>query len=192
MSDRPRRLQPVNPTSLVTTWNTSWHRAAINVFTFVVLAHWAEHLAQAAQIWILGWSRPDARGLLGMPFPWLIESEWLHYGYALVMLAGFWLLRDGFVGRARLWWGIALGVQVWHHLEHLLLLVQSLTGQYLLGRPVPTSLAQVVFPRVELHLFYNAVVFAPMVIAIGLHLRPTWHERALMRCSCRRPAPAGA
>lgn len=100
---------------------------------------------QAAQIWILGWSRPDARGLLGMPFPWLIESEWLHYGYALVMLAGFWLLRDGFVGRARLWWGIALGVQVWHHLEHLLLLVQSLTGQYLLGRPVPTSLAQVVF-----------------------------------------------
>ncbi|MDM4777988.1 hypothetical protein [Micromonospora sp. b486] len=66
--------------------------------------------------------------------PWLIESEWLHYGYALVMLAGFWLLRDGFVGRARLWWGIALGVQVWHHLEHLLLLVQSLTGQYLLGR----------------------------------------------------------
>ena len=192
MDTHPHRLEPVEPPSLLATLNTTWHRAALNVFMFVVLAHWAEHLVQAAQIWILGWDRPAARGLLGMPFPWLVESEWLHYGYALVMLVGFWLLWAGFVGRARLWWGIALGVQVWHHLEHLLLLVQSLTGQYLLGRPAPTSLAQLVIPRVELHLFYNAVVFAPMVIAVGLHLRPTWREQALMRCSCRRAAVAEA
>jgi hypothetical protein len=28
---------------------------------FVVLAHWAEHLVQAYQIWVLGMPRPAAR-----------------------------------------------------------------------------------------------------------------------------------
>ncbi|MFD2351201.1 hypothetical protein ACFSTC_20530 [Nonomuraea ferruginea] len=39
-------------------------------------------------------------------------------------------------------------------------------------------------PRVELHLFYNAVVFAPMVVAMVLHRRPRLEERAVMRCDC--------
>lgn len=114
----------------------------------------------------------------------VITSEWLHYGYALVMLAGLFVLRKGFVGRARTWWNIALGIQVWHHLEHLLLLLQAITGSYLLGRSVPTSIVQLVAPRVELHLFYNAVVFAPMVVAMVLHLWPRPAERAQMRCTC--------
>ena len=168
--------------------NGSRHRAALQIFLVVVIAHWAEHLVQAAQIWVFGSSRPEARGVLGMPFPWQEESEWLHYGYALVMLAGFWLLRGGFVGRARTWWMAALLIQVWHHLEHLLLLVQSLTGSNLAGQPVPTSLLQLVAPRVELHLFYNAVVFLPMVVAMYLHRTPLADELARMRCSCRRVA----
>src|SRR5206468_3858232 len=65
--------------------NGSSHRLALNVFLFIVLAHWAEHVTQAIQIWGLGWPRPQARGVLGMPFPWLVKQEWLHYGYALVM-----------------------------------------------------------------------------------------------------------
>ena len=36
----------------------------------------------------------------------------------------------------------------------------------LFGAKVPTSILQLVFPRVELHLFYNVVVFIPMVIAM--------------------------
>ncbi|WP_320066145.1 hypothetical protein [Micromonospora sp. RTGN7] len=168
--------------------NGVWHRAALNVFMLVVVAHWAEHIVQAAQIWVLGWPRPEARGVLGMPFPWLVEQEWLHYGYALVMLVGLWMLRDGFVGRSRRWWLAALAIQVWHHLEHLLLLVQALTGTYLLGRAVPTSLLQLALPRVELHLFYNAVVFLPMVVAVYLHLRPNEFELDRMNCSCRHVA----
>lgn len=164
--------------------NGKYHRAAMNTFMFVVAAHWAEHIVQAFQIWVLGWNRPDARGVLGMPFPWLVTSEWLHYGYALIMLVGLWVLRHGFVGRARMWWIAALVIQIWHHFEHLLLLIQALTGSYLAGRPVPTSIVQLAFPRVELHLFYNAVVFAPMVIAMYLHLRPNKAEHEAMACSC--------
>lgn len=73
---------------------------------------------------------------------------------------------------------------MWHHLEHLLLLIQAITGSYLLGRSVPTSIIQLIIPRVELHLFYNAVVFAPMVVAMILHLWPRPAERAQMRCTC--------
>lgn len=163
------------------------HRAALNVFMVIVLAHWAEHIVQAAQIWGLSWSRPEARGVLGVPFPWLVSSEWLHYGYALVMLAGLWLLRGGFTGASRRWWMLAFGIQLWHHVEHLLLLLQAQTGRPLAGQAVPTSILQLVVPRVELHLFYNTVVFVPMVIAAYLHLRPSEDEARRMRCSCRPP-----
>jgi hypothetical protein len=100
------------------------------------------------------------------------------------MLIGLWILRKGFVGRAHTWWMIAFGIQFWHHIEHLLLLIQAQTGAYLLGRPVPTSILQLLFPRVELHLFYNSIVFIPMVVAVYLHLRPTRTEREAMSCSC--------
>ncbi len=173
-----------SPRAFLAGLNGRHHRAALNVFMAVVLAHWAEHLVQAYQIWVLGWPRPKARGLLGAAFPWLVSSEWLHYGYALVMLAGLFLLRPGFTGRARTWWTAALVIQFWHHVEHLLLLIQAQTGHNFFGKPVPTSLLQLAFLRVELHLFYNAVVFIPMLIAGYFHLRPTPSERQAMRCSC--------
>lgn len=167
--------------------NVRHHRVALNVFMVVVLAHWAEHVAQAYQIWVLGWPVPKARGLLGEAFPWLITSEWLHYGYALVMLVALILLRPGFVGRARTWWTVALVIQFWHHLEHLLLLIQAQSGHDFFGRSVPTSVLQLVFPRVELHLFYNSIVFIPMVIAMYHHLRPSRVDQEAMTCSCVRP-----
>ena len=182
MTDQTISARPSLPG--VADLNGRYHLAALTVFLLVVLAHWAEHIAQAAQIWVAGWPRPDARGVLGVQFPWLVKSEWLHYGYALVMLVGLILLRPGFTGRAKGWWTAALVIQVWHHLEHLLLLVQALTGSYLLGRAVPTSVLQLFAPRVELHLFYNAVVFIPMVVAMVLHRRPAPQEKAGMTCSC--------
>jgi hypothetical protein len=144
------------------------YRIPLAVFMAIALAHWAEHVAQAMQVFVLGWDRPDAGGVLGLLWPWLVKSEWLHYGYAIVMLIGIWLLRDAFHGTARTWWMIAFGIQIWHHFEHALLLTQALVGDTLSGSNVPTSLAQLVFPRIELHLFYNGVVFTPMVIAIYL------------------------
>lgn len=175
----------------LTVLNTTGHRRALSLFLVIVLAHWAEHLAQAFQIWALGWPTADARGVLGLWFPWLVSSEALHYGYALVMLAGLWMLRPGFVGLDRTWWTIALGIQAWHHFEHLILLGQAGTDVNLLGRPVPTSVVQLLAPRVELHLLYNAVVFVPMVIGMYLH---RWHphdSRPGPTCTCAAaPVPA--
>ncbi|SDJ74659.1 hypothetical protein [Nonomuraea jiangxiensis] len=184
---------PPQNAGFLTRLNEQHHKTALGLFLVIVVAHWAEHIAQAIQIYALGWPLKEARGVLGVPFPWLVTSEWMHYGYALIMLAGLLLLRRGFTGRSRTWWTIALGIQFWHHIEHFLLLVQSMSGTYLAGRPVPTSIIQLLVPRVELHLFYNAVVFAPMVVAMLLHRRPTPTERADMRCGCAlAPAPAPA
>jgi hypothetical protein len=169
---------------LVARMNGRHHRAALNVFLFIVLAHWAEHLVQAYQIWVLDLPRPKARGVLGQFFPWLVTREWLHYGYAIVMLIGLFLLRPGFTGRARAWWTVALVIQFWHHIEHLLLLIQAQIGVNFFGAKVPTSVLQLAFPRVELHLFYNSIVFVPMVIAMYLHVRPNARELRAASCSC--------
>ena len=165
--------------------NSVWHRRALNLFMVVVLGHWAEHLAQAYQIYVLGWPRPRAGGVLGLFYPWLVSSEVLHYGYAVVMLIGIWILREGFTGTSRRWWTIALVIQFWHHIEHAVLLWQALTHHYWLGSPVPVSFLQMLLPkfRVEIHLFYNAIVFIPMMIGMYYHMFPPKGEEHAA-CSC--------
>jgi hypothetical protein len=168
--------------------NAQWHERALWLFMGIVLTHWGEHFAQAYQIWVMGWPRPKANGIVGLWYPWLIKSEVLHYGYALVMLTALWLLRTGFKGRSHTWWMIAFWIQFWHHIEHLLLISQATFHHNLMGRPVPFSVLQFFFPRVELHLFYNSVVFIPMVIAMYYHIVPpeTDKERAVCNCSWHR------
>jgi hypothetical protein len=180
------------PGTLVEKLNSTWHERANQVFMGIVLAHWAEHLAQAWQVFVLHWPRPRAGGFLGLFFPWLVTSESLHYFYAIVMLAGLWILRTGFVGRARHWWLAAMAIQFWHHIEHLLLLGQAVAGRNFLGSPVPISVAQIWIPRVELHLFYNAIVFVPMVVAMYYHMLPNAVERSQHRCSCALKIPGRA
>lgn len=114
----------------------------------------------------------------------------MHYGYALIMLIGLWVLRHGFVGTARTWWNAALVIQFWHHIEHAILQGQAIVGQNLFHSPVPTSIAQIWIPRVELHLIYNTIVFVPMVIAMYHHMFPSAGEQAQMRCSCAVHRPA--
>lgn len=172
--------------------NAEWHERALQLFLVIVLAHWAEHLAQAFQIYALGWPVPESRGVLGLWFPFLVKSELLHYGYALVMLVGLWLLREGFLGRARTWWNLSLAIQFWHHIEHALLQGQALVGANLFNAPVPTSIAQLWIPRVELHLIYNTLVFVPMVVGMYYHLFPSKEEAAHMTCSCAYQPRAAA
>src|SRR5687768_18241132 len=89
--------------------NGPQHEIALRSFMVIVLAHWAEHFLQTFQIYVLGWPVPQARGALGLIFPWLVSSELLHYGYAIVMLIALWLLRSGFVGKLESrWWTAAL------------------------------------------------------------------------------------
>jgi hypothetical protein len=171
--------------SLIERLNGSQHEVALRLFMVIVLAHWGEHLLQGFQIYFLGWPVPEARGLIGYFFPWVIESETLHYAYALVMLIGLWVLRSGYTGVLdRRFWTIALAIQFFHHIEHLLLILQSTTGYYLGSRPAPTSIAQLWIPRVELHLFYNTIVFIPMVVAMYYHMFPTRSEAAGQKCTC--------
>ena len=165
--------------------NEAGHERALQVFMAIVLAHWAEHLLQAFQIYALGWPVAESRGLLGYFFPWMVQSELLHYGYAVVMLAGLWMLRTGFAGgQDRRWWTAALAIQFFHHIEHLLLQMQYLLGQNLFDRPVPTSLVQLWVPRVELHLFYNTIVFIPMVVAMYFHMFPPQVAVGPQKCTC--------
>jgi len=164
--------------------NTQWHERALQGFMLIVLAHWGEHLVQAYQIYVMGWPRPKANGILGLWYPWLIKSEVLHYSYALVMLIGLWILRKGFTGRARTWWMVAFWIQFWHHIEHLLLITQAMMHHNFWGKPVPFSVLQLVVPRVELHLFYNSIVFIPMVIGMYYHMFPPVGEQGNAVCPC--------
>ena len=188
------RIDTGSGTGWLARLNREWHKPALQVYTFIVLAHWAEHLVQGFQIWALGWPRPKALGLLGLWQPWLVSSEWMHYLYALVMIIGLFMLRPGFAGRSLLFWNIALVIQFWHHIEHAVLQGQALMHQNLMGSPVPVSFLQMLFPksRVEIHLFYNTVVFVPMVIAMYYHMFPPAGEESGHGCSCayhRQPAP---
>ena len=169
---------------LIEKLNGPWHKRGLQAFMVIVLAHWAEHLVQAYQVYALKWPMHQARGVLGQAFPWLVHSEVLHYSYALVMLAGIWAFLPGFVGRGRTWWTVALVIQFWHHIEHALLQGQVIAGHTLFGAAQPTSIIQLFVPRLELHLVYNTIVFVPMMIGMYYHLFPTAPEAAHARCSC--------
>ena len=171
--------------SLYQKLNSVWHRRALNVFMFIVLAHWAEHLGQAYQVYVLGWPRPQAGGFLGLFFPWIVSSEVMHYGYAIVMLVGLGTLRAGFSGTSRKWWTVALVIQFWHHIEHAVLQWQAVTHDYWFNSPVPVSFLQMLLPksRVEIHLFYNTIVFIPMMIGMYHHMFPSRGEENVS-CSC--------
>jgi hypothetical protein len=199
--------------TLIDKLNNEWHKPALLTFAAIVLLHWSEHLVQAFQVYVLGWPIKDARGVLGMPFPWLVSSESLHYAYAIIMLVAFWILRKGFVGRSYYWWMAAFWIQVWHHLEHALLLGQVIVGHNFFGAPAPISMIQMVgflegtaatgfnglmtgppahpfsalmfaVRRVEVHMFYNTIVTVPMVVAMYYHMFPSPGEEAHMGCSC--------
>lgn len=182
---------PDRDPSLLAKLNSSWHKPTLIAYTVFVLGHWSEHFLQAFQIYVLGWKVPDARGLLGYFYPWLVKSEAMHYFYAVAMLSAFWFFRTGFKDRSYRWWMIAFWIQFWHHIEHLLLQLQALAGQNLFGAPVPMSIAQLWIPRVELHLFYNTVVTIPMVLAMYYHMFPASEEEAQHHCGCAWEPRAG-
>jgi hypothetical protein len=152
--------------------NGQWHKPAMQVFMIIIITHLLEHVFQAYQVYGLGWPRKEALGVLGLAYPWLVHSEWLHYGHALFMLLGIAALRPAIVGRARIWWDITFAIAFYHHFEHALLLGQALIHQNLFNSPVPISIGQLWIPRLELHLFYNLIVLIPMLVALYFHRFP--------------------
>src|SRR5438128_5894541 len=128
--------------------NASWHRPALQFFMAIVLFHWAEHIVQAYQAFVLHWPRPMAMGILGMYYPWLMKTEVLHYGFAVVMLIGLWVLRKGFTGTSYKWWMVAFWIQFWHHFEHFILFYQAQTHRFWFGGSVLTSVGQIWIPPI--------------------------------------------
>lgn len=174
-------IAPERP--LIEALNTKWHERALWVYMAVVAFHWVEHITQAVQIWGLGMARPESLGALGLAAPWLVKSEVLHFGFALLMIVGLFLLRPGFKGTALNWWTASLVIQTWHFVEHSVLQGQFILGANLFDSPVPTSLLQPFLARPELHLLYNAIVFIPMVVAAVIHT----HDRTNnLACTCAK------
>ena len=171
-------------TGFIDSLNTRWHKVALRAFMVIVLLHWAEHIVQGYQFYVLHWPRPMSMGLMGMVYPWLMKTETLHYGFALVMVIGLWVLRKGFTGTSYKWWMASFWLQFFHHIEHLILFIQANTHHYWFGGSVPTSIGQIWIPRIELHLIYNTLVFIPMVVAMYYHVYPPAKDAVKMMCTC--------
>jgi hypothetical protein len=62
---------------------------------------------------------------------------------------------------------ITLVLAFYHHFEHFLLLIQSISHVYFFDKTIPTSIGQLFIPRIELHFIYNFMVGIPMMIALN-------------------------
>ena len=83
----------VRRASTQSTWierlNGPWHKRALQAFMVIVLAHWAEHLAQAVQVYMLHWPRPLAGGVLGLWMPLyllLVQKRVYRQGWIMTLL----------------------------------------------------------------------------------------------------------
>lgn len=172
--DPPARL-------LLNGLNGTWHRRALLLYAIVVASHFIEHALQMAQVHALGWSRPEAGGLLGLAFPGIAAAEILHTTWNSLQLTGLILLLVGFrrVPAARSWWLLALTLQTWHWFEHAVIQLQYVTGIYLYGAMRQMSILERFAPRIELHFMYNLAVFIPTLIAFIIYFRH--RERAVAR-----------
>src|SRR5207247_11295480 len=55
--------------------NGPWHRRTLRAFMIIVIAHWAEHLVQAYQVYVLGLPLQQALRLLGSAFLCFLDSD---------------------------------------------------------------------------------------------------------------------
>lgn len=163
--------------------NGARHRRAVLIYLVIVLGHFSEHLMQAAQVFVFGWPRSEAGGILGLVLSGVAESELLHITYNSFQLTGLILLAYGFRRHRAAYgfWIVAAAVQSWHWLEHALLIAQLLTGHYLYGAIKQMSVLERFVPRIELHFAYNLLVFVPTAIAVVLYWRAASRRRVARR-----------
>lgn len=159
----------------------------LQIFILIVISHLFEHIAQMFQLYALNWSRKDCLGILGLFYPWLVRSEWLHYGHALFMLLGWVYLKFviftfnydilkylfnpiilKLVKNTLFYWYLTFVLAFYHHIEHFLLLLQVIFNYNLFNSSVPISIGQLFVPRIELHFIYNLMIFIPMMVTLIL------------------------
>jgi len=154
----------------------------IGTFAVLMIAHWLEHIFQAYQVYAMHMPRACALGMLGMKYPWLIKTEALHFGFAIFTTVGLLMLWHVYVTgkvasdqifimpRTAPSWIAATYISIWHLFEHTLLFAQAMTHPWF-GKAVPTSLIQLLIPRIELHLFYNSMVTVPIIMSMYMMTR---------------------
>lgn len=163
---------------------------------FVVqTAHYAEHVAQVIQIYLLDLRPPEAHGLLGS----LFDFEWVHFLYNVglqIALLLLWLRYQRLSQRAsvnrgglQLLTGLVL-FQGYHAVEHIIKLYQYLFDPYYqFGlRPPPGLLPQATgWPIFLVHFWLNTFVISLMGLALW-RLAPAGVVRATV-ASLRQVPP---
>ena len=151
----------------------TWRGAGAWFALYVVLAltqsgHVMEHVAQVTQLRILGLSGEHAHGVFGA-----LDIEWVHFAWNAWVLIAVVALLMGSQRNGWLW--IAAPLAAWHLLEHTVLIVIYLvTGME--GNPGILAMGGLLadglpLARPELHLVYNLVETAPLLIGLGVAWR---------------------
>lgn len=148
--------------------------ALLSVAFVVQTAHYAEHVAQVIQIYLLDLRPPEAHGLLGSVF----DFEWVHFVYNTGLELGLLLLWRGYRkasrqesldrGGLRLLVGLVL-FQGYHAVEHIIKLYQYLFDPYYqFGlRPPPGLLPQATgWPIFLVHFWLNTFVISLMGLTL--------------------------
>jgi len=140
----------------------------MKIFGAIMIAHWLEHLYQAYQVYVLHMDRMCALGMLGMKYPWLIRTESLHFGFAWLTVIMFYVAGVRYFSNtlAIKFWVAGWIAAFFHLVEHSLLFAQAVSHHYLFGATQPTSLLQLLVPRIELHLFYNTIITILMILSL--------------------------
>ena len=74
----PQKMMARSSTVVLGTLNGSQHLRAVLVYLVIVVGHFSEHLVQVAQVFLFGWERGDAGGILGLYLSGVAENELLH------------------------------------------------------------------------------------------------------------------
>ena len=170
-------------------------RTVFEALLVVQLAHLGEHLVQIAQIHLLGWPAPEARGLVAA-----FDVETMHFLWNVGVLAAVaWLLRVGIASRAlaaTFMWAAA------HTVEHAYLITRAmLTGLEsapgILGGGGLLSTAGIAVPglttwtRPTVHLVWNVGEIALLALAYIAFAQP-WLLQCVRRSLTFAPGGVAA
>ena len=170
-------------------------RTVFEALLVVQLAHLGEHLVQIAQIHLLGWPAPEARGLVAA-----FDVETMHFLWNVGVLAAVaWLLRVGVASRAlaaTFMWAAA------HTVEHAYLITRAmLTGLEsapgILGGGGLLSTVGVAVPglttwtRPTVHLIWNVGEVALLALAYIAFAQP-WLLQCIRRSLTFAPGGVAA
>jgi hypothetical protein len=143
------------PRVVATPWLT-----LLSILAVSQTAHLFEHVAQMAQIHVLGLSGTAARGVVGQ-----LDIEWVHFIWNAWVLVALVILVPRF---RRNWWLVGVTLFAgWHLLEHAVIMTTYLrTG--VIGSPGLLSAGGLIagglpLARPDLHFVYNLAETIPLL-----------------------------